>query len=50
MFEPRHVAPVGVAQADERVVPITRRVTPAPQHNRRAGREWLQQRVGGVHA
>ena len=50
MFEPSHVAPACVAQAYERVVPITRRVTPAPQHNSRAGRGRLQQRVGGGHA
>jgi hypothetical protein len=50
MFEPSHVAPACVAQAYERVVPIMRRATPAPQHNRRAGRERLQQRVGGAHA
>ena len=50
MFEPSHVAPACVAQAYERVVPIMRRATPAPQHNRCAGRERLQQRVGGAHA
>jgi hypothetical protein len=50
LFEPSHVAPAGGAQTYERVVPITRRATPAPQHNRRAGRERLQQRVGGAHA
>jgi hypothetical protein len=50
MFELSHVAPACVAQAYERVVPITRRATPAPQHNSRAGRERLQQRVGGAHA
>jgi hypothetical protein len=50
MFEPSHVAPACVAQAYERVVPITRHVTPAPQHNSRAGRERLQQHLGGVPA
>jgi hypothetical protein len=30
MCEPRHVAPAWVAQAYERVVPITRRAIPAP--------------------
>jgi hypothetical protein len=50
MFEPSHVAPACVAQAYERVVPIARRATPAPQHNSRAGRERLQQHVGGAHA
>jgi hypothetical protein len=50
MCELSHVAPACVAQAYERVVPITRRATPAPQHNSRAGRERLQQRVGGTHA
>ena len=50
MFELSHVAPACVAQAYERVVPITRHATPAPQHNSRAGRERLQQRGGGAHA
>jgi hypothetical protein len=50
MFEPSHVAPACVAQAYERVVPVTRRATPAPQHNSRAGRARLQQRMGGAHA
>ena len=50
MFEPSHVAPACVAQAYERVVPITRRAAPSPQHHNRAGRERLQQRVGGAHA
>jgi hypothetical protein len=50
MFEPSHIAPACVAQAYERVVPITRRAIPAPQHNRRAGRERLQQHVGGAQA
>jgi hypothetical protein len=50
MFEPSHVAPACVAQAYERVVPITRRATPTDQHHSRAGRERLTQRVGGAHA
>jgi hypothetical protein len=50
MFEPSHVAPACVAQADERVVPITRRAAPTVQHNARAGRERRMQRVGGAHA
>jgi hypothetical protein len=50
MFEPSHVAPAGVAQAYARVVPIRRRVAPAPQHNDRAGRARLTQHVGGAHA
>jgi hypothetical protein len=50
MFEPSPVAPACVAQADERVVPITRRAAPTDQHHSRAGRERLTQRVGGAHA
>ena len=50
MFEPSHVAPACVAQAYERVVPITRRAAPPVQHNARAGRERLTPRVGGAHA
>jgi hypothetical protein len=50
LFEPSHVAPAGVAQASERVVPITRRAAPTDQPHRRAGRERLTPRVGGAHA
>ena len=50
MFAPSHVAPAWVAQADERVVPITRRAAPTVPHHRRAGRERLTPRVGGAHA
>jgi hypothetical protein len=50
MFEPSHVAPACVAQAYERVVPITRRAAPTDQHHSRAGRERLTPRVGGAHA
>jgi hypothetical protein len=50
MFEPSHVAPACIAQAYERVVPIRRRVAPAPQHKDRAGRERLTQHVGGAQA
>jgi hypothetical protein len=50
LFEPSHVAPACVAQAYERVVPITRRAAPTDQHNGCAGRERLTQRVGGAHA
>ena len=50
MFEPSHVAPTGVVQADERVVPMTRRAAPASQPDSRAGRARLTQQVGGAHA
>ncbi len=50
MCEPSHVASACVAQAYERVVPITRRAAPAVQHGGRAGRERLTPRVGGAHA
>ena len=50
MFEPSHVAPTGVVQADERVVPMTRRAAPSSQPDSRAGRERLTQQVGGAHA
>jgi hypothetical protein len=49
-FEPSPVVPACVAQADERVVPITRHAAPSPQHHGRAGRERFTQRVGGAHA
>jgi hypothetical protein len=49
-FEPSHVAPACIAQAYERVVPMTRRAASSPQHHGRAGRERLTQRVGGAHA
>jgi hypothetical protein len=49
-FEPRPVAPAWVVQADERVVPSTRRAAPPVQHHSRAGRERLTPRVGGAHA
>jgi hypothetical protein len=48
-FEPSHVAPACVAQADERVVPIRRRAAPTVQHHSHAGRARLTQRVGGAH-
>jgi hypothetical protein len=50
MFEPSHVAPAGIAEAYERVVPIMRRAAPFPQHPGCAGRERLTQQVGGAHA
>jgi hypothetical protein len=50
LCEPSHVAPACVAQADERVVPITRRAAPTDPHHNRAGREQLTPRVGGAHA
>jgi hypothetical protein len=49
-FEPSHVAPAWVAQAEERVVPITRRAAPTVQPQSHAGRERLTHRVGGAHA
>jgi hypothetical protein len=49
-FEPSPVAPACVAQAYERVVPITRRAAPTVQHHGRAGRERRMPRVGGAHA
>jgi hypothetical protein len=50
MCEPSHGAPACVAQAYERVVPLTRRAAPTDQHNDRAGRARLTPRVGGAHA
>ena len=50
MCKPSHVAPAGVAQAYERVVPSARRAAPSPQHHGRVGRERLQQLVGGAQA
>ena len=50
MFEPSHVAPACIAQAYERVVPIRRRVAPAPQHQDCADRERLTQHIGGAQA
>jgi hypothetical protein len=50
MFEPSPVAPACVAQAYERVVPLTRRAAPPVQPHSHAGRERLTQRVGGAHA
>jgi hypothetical protein len=50
MWEPSHVAPACVVQADARVVPSTRRAAPTVQPHRRAGRERLTPRVGGAHA
>ena len=50
MVEPSHVAPACVAQAYERVVPITRRAAPTVQPHSHAGRKRLTQRVGGAHA
>ena len=50
LYEPSHVAPACVAQAYERVVPITRRAAPTVQPHSHAGRERLTQRVGGAHA
>jgi hypothetical protein len=50
LCEPSHVAPACVAQAYERVVPLTRRAAPPVQHHSRAGRERLTQRGGGAHA
>lgn len=50
MGDPSPIAPACLAQADARVVPITRRGAPAPQHHTRAGGARLTRRVGGVHA
>jgi len=50
MFEPSHVAPACIAQAYERVVPIRRRVAPAPQHQDGADRERLTPHIGGAQA
>jgi hypothetical protein len=50
MCDPSQVAPAWVAQADERVVPLTRRAAPTDPHHSRAGRARLTPRVGGAHA